>query len=202
MIVVLTGGIASGKTVVSDEMKALGATVIDADVVAREVVAKGSPVLSQLVSEFGVEILTEAGTLDRQILKNIAFADEKKLARLNGITHPAIRKRIFDLAVAVKKGLCLVVIPLVKTLEQVQWAHRILVVDTDAEQQLKRVMRRDSVNSDLAEKIFAAQIDRETRLVMADDVINNRFDLDTLKSTAHRMYAFYCKMCSGGIKIK
>ena len=193
MIVVLTGGIASGKTVVSDEMHMLGATVIDADLVAREVVAKGSVVLSQLVSEFGDEILSETGSLDRQALKTMVFSDAVKLERLNEITHPAIRTRISELAAAVKKGLCLVVIPLVKSLEQVRWAHRVLVVDTDSEQQLKRVMRRDSVNSELAKKIFAAQIDRKTRLLMADDVINNRFDLGALKTAAHRMYTFYCR---------
>lgn len=193
MIVVLTGGIASGKTAVSDEMAALGATVIDADIVARDVVAKGSPVLSELVSSFGDEILTEEGTLDRGKLKHLVFSDQKKVALLNSITHPAIRQRISDLAAAVKKGLCLVVIPLVKTLEQISWAQRVLVVDTDPETQLQRVMRRDSVDRDLAEKIFAAQTDRQSRLALADDVINNRFDLSALKRAAKRMYEFYVR---------
>jgi len=193
LIVVLTGGIASGKTAVSDEMAALGATVIDADIVARDVVAKGSPVLSELVSSFGDEILTEEGTLDRGKLKHLVFSDQKKVALLNSITHPAIRQRISDLAAAVKKGLCLVVIPLVKTLEQISWAQRVLVVDTDPETQLQRVMRRDSVDRDLAEKIFAAQTDRQSRLALADDVINNRFDLSALKRAAKRMYEFYVR---------
>ena len=191
MIVVLTGGIASGKTAVSDEMADLGADVVDADVVARQVVAKGGPVLVELVAEFGHHILTQEGDLDRGKLKQIAFSDPEKIQRLNAITHPAIRHRIRELAAATQKPLCVVVIPLVQTKEQVSWADRVLVVDTDPETQLKRVMQRDSLNRDLAEKIFSAQTDRKRRLALADDVINNRLDLPALKRAAGVMFGFY-----------
>lgn len=161
-VVCLTGGIASGKTMVSDLMSLSGYHVIDADVVSREIVSKGQPVLALLVKHFGDSVLTASGELDRLSLKNMAFSDPSKLKLLNEITHPAIRARMIAQSEISSSKQILLVIPLFDSSMFADYGiDRLLVIDVDPEVQLKRISKRDQVDESLARKIVASQPQRE-----------------------------------------
>lgn len=191
-LVVLTGGIASGKTTVSDLFSDLGVSVIDADIVAREVI-KSQTVLQRLVDVFGRDILQPSGhNVDREKLKKLVFSDKDLLKQLNGIMHPAIKQVIDNKIKMVNEDICLVVIPLLKSKTYIDTTDRVLVVDVDVEKQLFRVQKRDLVSAEMAAKIIRSQPDRLARIEMADDVISNRFDLSNLRRSTlslHRMYS-------------
>jgi dephospho-CoA kinase len=174
LVFCITGGIASGKTFVSDQMQAHGFEVIDADIVAREVVAKGQPTLNKIVESFGDAVLKDDGCLDRSKLKHLVFTNEENLKVLNRIVHPAIRKRIMSGIQNIEKQCVLLVIPLLSEamIKKFQ-IKRVLVVDVAERIQLKRVMNRDGVAMEIAQSIIKSQQDRETRMSLATDVIVN-----------------------------
>ncbi len=196
----LTGGIASGKTRVSDAFAEMGACVIDADVVAREVVAKGTPGLSQLVSAFGSQVLNQEGALDRQRLKKEVFNDPVKLAKLNAIVHPLVIENMQAQSAQNSLPIEVFVIPLFDGSPAQGAFDRVLVVDVSEKIQLSRVMKRDSLNEKLAQAIMAAQLSRQQRLALADDVLVNDSSLEKLDHNIQLMFACYVKMA--GIKIQ
>ena len=179
-IVGLTGGIASGKTAVSDTFKSLGTEIIDADIIARDVVKPNSKGLKKLVTSFGKSILKD-GQLNRSQLRKIVFSNEIKLKQINSILHPLIRKEIIKKVNNVKSAYCIVVIPLLCESNNYQWLDRVLVVDVQQQTQLSRLLQRDGITVELAEKMIAKQCTREQRLLIADDVINNEQPLTQLK---------------------
>ncbi|AUD78306.1 dephospho-CoA kinase [Kangiella profundi] len=181
--VALTGGIASGKTAVSDMFAELGVTVIDADVIAREVVAKDSQALQAIVEHFGEEVLTDTGELDRQKLRNAVFSNEQDRLWLNNLLHPLIRnemKRRLELTDSVYS---ISVIPLLYESGQSKDYDRVLVVDCAEEVQLERLMARDHSTSQQAQSILDKQATRQQRLSIADDVVVNDSDLHSLKQS-------------------
>ncbi|MGJ8664384.1 MAG: dephospho-CoA kinase [Marinicella sp.] len=189
--VCLTGGIASGKTFVSNRMALLGAQVIDADILAREVVRKGSVGLGQLINAFGVQILDGKGQLNRSMLKSLAFTDKKKLAELNGILHPLIWQAFSEHSAKNDDGVEIWVIPLFNSSTNKIHFDRVLVVDVTLENQISRMQRRDGVNLQLAESILAAQPSRLDRVDLATDVITNNGGLDLLQQNADHIYGLY-----------
>lgn len=196
----LTGGIASGKTHVSDAFAQSGACVIDADVVAREVVAKGTPGLTQLVDVFGSHILRQDGSLNRQQLKSVVFNDPVKLNKLNAIVHPLV---IAEMQVQSDRNTLPIevfVIPLYDGSPAQGVFDRVLVVDVSEKIQLSRVMSRDGVDREMAQAIMAAQLSRQQRLALADDVLVNNSSLQALDQQLQLMFDFYVKMA--GIKIQ
>ncbi|MBE2897514.1 dephospho-CoA kinase [Pasteurellaceae bacterium 20609_3] len=172
-VVGLTGGIGSGKSTIADLFVALGVLVIDADVAAREVVAKGSTALSRIAEHFGQDVLNSDGTLDRAALRAKVFNDKAQTSWLNDLLHPLIREKMLSDLNAVRAPYALWVVPLLFENQLEVFCDRTLVVDVSRETQIERATRRDSNKRAQIEKIMAAQIDRETRLTKADDVINN-----------------------------
>lgn len=186
----LTGGIASGKTAVSDAFAKLGVPVIDADVIAREVVEPNTPGLQSLINEFGTDIL-DGNSLDRRALRKQVFGNPEKLEKLNSLLHPLIRQEIQAQIEAVTTPYCVVVIPLLCESSEYQWLDRILVVDVTMETQIKRLMDRDQISSELANKMIASQCNREQRLLLADDVIRNESSLSSLIARVEVLDANY-----------
>ena len=191
LVIGLTGGIGSGKTTVADGFAALGVPVIDADLIARELVEPGQAALDQIRTLFGAECLSADGRLDRALVRRRIFADESLRHRLEAILHPEIRNRINDLIAEVRTAYCIVVIPLLLETGQDDLIDRILVVDAAEKEQIKRVAARDKLSHNAVITIMGTQADRETRLAAADDIIANNSDLETLMSqirSLHRRY--------------
>lgn len=193
LIVGLTGGISSGKTTVCELFAELGTPIIDADVIAREVVAPGTPALESIAKRFGPEILTAEGELNRLALKAIVFADDSKRLWLENLLHPCIREEMFRQANSYDAPYVILAIPLlVETLPNPQ-LDKILVIDTDTESQIQRTMARDSLSREQVENILKAQVSREKRLLYADDVIKNTGNLADLRQQVKCLHEKYSK---------
>ena len=184
----LTGGIASGKSLVADELARLGAVVIDADVLAREVVEPGTPGLAAVVARFGDGVLT-GGRLDRSRLGALVFADPAARRDLERIIHPAVRARAAELERAAGDAAVVVhVIPLLVETGQADDFDRIVVVDVDPGTQRDRLLQRDGFTEDEAERRIAAQATREERLAAADVVLDNSGSVTQLKSRIRHLW--------------
>ncbi|WP_040975933.1 dephospho-CoA kinase [Necropsobacter massiliensis] len=194
-IVGLTGGIGSGKSTVANLFAALGVPVVDADIVAREVVAKGTPLLAQIVQHFGEGIVTEQGELNRAALRELIFADETARQWLNNRLHPAIREAMLHRLHAQSYPYVLWVVPLLIENNLTALCRRILVVDVMPETQLLRAAKRDSNNAALIKNIMRAQVSREVRLRVADDVIDNNRELSeslpNIKQKVLELHRYY-----------
>jgi len=170
----LTGGIASGKSTVARKLEQLGAFTIDADVLARDVVALGTEGLKAVVARFGNSVLAADGSLDRSVLARVIFADPQARADLNAIIHPLVRERAAELEAAAPVGAVVVhVIPLLVETGQQDRFDAVVVVDTTVEEQLRRLTRRDGLTQTEAEQRVAAQASREERLGAATHVIDS-----------------------------
>jgi len=173
-IVGLTGGIASGKSAVADLLAERGAVIIDADVLAREVVEPGTPGLASVVRRFGSGVLLPGGSLDRARLGEIVFSDADARADLNAIVHPAVRARAAALVARTPHDAVVVqVIPLLVETGQSASFDIVVVVDVDEETQLRRLMARNHLTRADAEARVAAQASRAERLAAADIVVDN-----------------------------
>jgi dephospho-CoA kinase len=169
----LTGGIASGKSTVADLFAARGVTVLDTDLIARQVVEPGQPTLGRVVEAFGPGVLGPDGSLDRPALRARVFSDPAARRRLESILHPAIRAELVRQSVAAGGDYQVLVIPLLVEGGRVDTVDRVLVVDCPVETQLERLTARDGETIESALKIIASQASREARLAAADDVIEN-----------------------------
>jgi dephospho-CoA kinase len=196
-VVGLTGGIGSGKTAVSDRFKAKGITVVDADVVAREVVEPGTAALASIAGHFGQDILRADGTLDRAALRTKVFQDDSERQWLERLLHPLIGESIFNQLAAATSPYAIFVSPLLIETSQRQLAQRILVVDVPVETQIARTMQRDNNDEAQVRAIVAAQATREQRLAHADDVIVNDQGLAHLDSEVERLHQQYLQMANG-----
>ena len=190
----LTGGIGSGKTAASDYLHSLGIDVVDADVVARDVVAIGQPALAQIAQHFGTAVLLADGSLNRSALRTIVFnnADERKV--LETITHPAIRERIQHKLSASLSVYTLLVSPLLFESGQSTFAQRNLVIDCDPSLQQQRASQRDNVSLQQIQQIMAAQLSREERLRRADDVVINTGQLANLYQQLDHLHHRYLQL--------
>ncbi len=190
----LTGGIASGKSAVAEMLAALGAAVIDTDVIAREVVAPGEAGLTAVTAAFGNELLAPDGTLDRAKLRRLVFADPAKRRRLEAILHPLIRARAVAAAQQASGPYLVFVVPLLIETDFVALVDRVLVVDCDPATQLRRLMARDGAPAAEARRIVAAQAGRAERLAAADDVLYNNADLAKLQTAVAALHARYLRL--------
>jgi len=174
LLVVLTGGIASGKSAVSDQFAHLGVPVVDTDLIARQVVEPGSPGLEALVGRFGSRILEHSGRLDRARMREIVFSDANARRQLEELLHPLIEHEARDQIERHRDaGHVVVVVPLLVESGLFPDADRVVVVDVPEAIQLDRLMRRDGIDLERARQILAAQAGREARLAIATDVIDN-----------------------------
>lgn len=190
MRVGLTGGVASGKSTVAQLLVDLGAVLIDGDALAREVVARGTPGLAQVVEEFGAELLTDEGDLDRAALGRIVFSDEAARRRLEAITHPLIFERYAELEAAAPAGALVVHdIPLLAESGRAETFDEVIVVDAPTELQVERMMNDRGWTREEAESRIAAQASREDRLAIATIVIENSGSLDDLRAQVEAVHA-------------
>ena len=173
-VVAITGGIGSGKTTVANQFAALGIEVVDADLIAREVVEPGTPALTAIASHFGPGILDEQGRLDRRALRERIFSDPAAKSWLNALLHPIIRSEMLRQCAAANSPYCLLVVPLLVENRLTGLADRVLVIDVDEAIQIERTCRRDGVSREQAQAILASQASRSERLAMADDVLDNQ----------------------------
>jgi len=171
--VALTGGIASGKTLVSDAFAQLGVPVIDTDIIAHEIVEPGQPALKEIQQTFGADYIDRNGRLKRADLRTRIFSDRKARKQLERILHPRIRKEVKENIDRVNTPYCVLVIPLLADKSTFPYVDRILVVDVDSEIQVERLMKRDNCDRRQALQALAAQPKRQQRLEIADDVLDN-----------------------------
>ncbi len=194
-IVAVTGGIASGKTAVTDFFTDLGITVADADIAARAVVEAGQPALDEIASYFGSHLVQE-GQLDRAALRRLIFENQEAKKHLESITHPRIRQLLIDQCKAATSPYAIVAIPLLAEGNNVHygWLDRILVVDVSIELQKARLLARDKISETLADKMLDAQASRRQRLAIANDVVTNIYDKQSLKESVQRLDMHYRKL--------
>lgn len=190
----LTGGIASGKSTVASFFADLGVPVIDTDVIAREVVAKGAPALSEIRAEFGDEVFNVDGMLDRKRMRNLVFSDDSKRRQLEGVLHPRIREAALNQAEAVTDPYMIIVVPLLVESPMKEFMDRVLVVDCSEEVQLSRLLARDTENDEQARRIIAAQASRNERLAIADDVVLNDAALDQTRTRIEALHKNYLEL--------
>jgi len=187
----LTGGIASGKSTVASLFTALGVTVVDTDLLSREVVAPGSALLRQITDHFSMLVLSGDGSLNRQELRKRIFEDPEQRKWLEALLHPAIRELTDARSEAATGPYVIVAIPLLVETDGAARFDRVLVVDCDPDLQLARLMARDGARREDAVRMLAAQAPRAARLAVADDVIHNDGDLASLRDQVAKLHAEY-----------
>ena len=191
LIVGLTGGIGSGKSAASQWFEQQGITVVDADIVAREVVEAGSPILQQLVQSFGDWVLLDNGELNRRALREHVFSDENARQTLNQITHPAIHQSIIQQLKQATSPYVMLVSPLLFESKQNQLTSRTLLIDAHVELQIQRASQRDGQSLAQIQSIIAAQMPREQKQALADDVVLNDGELEHLYGQLRPLHLQY-----------
>lgn len=198
-IVAITGGIASGKSVVSSVFERSGITVANADMVARELVAPGQPALVAIIERFGHDVVYADGRLDRNTLRRIVFDDAQARRDLEAILHPRIRRVLEEACTAATGPYAMAEIPLLAEgggKVAYPWLARILVVDVPREVQIERLIARDGTTPEHVERILAAQASREQRLAIADDVICNTGSVEALQQKVSVLHALYLQLAT------
>lgn len=193
-VVGLTGGIGSGKSVVSDRFQSLGIEVIDADVASRVVVEPGRPALMRIAEHFGSDMLLPDGSMNRALMRERVFADPDERKWLEQLLHPLINLELEAGIERCRSAYALLVSPLLLEIGQDRYADRILVVDVPVELQVQRTVARDSNSEEQVRSIIASQTSREVRLARADDVIVNDGDLAALHAAIDRLHAKYLEI--------
>ncbi len=192
----LTGGIGSGKTTVCNLFEKLGVPIIDADIIAKNIVEPGSEGLKKVISVFGSTLLTDKESLDRKKLRELVFQDKKKLKQLNSILHPLIYQSIEEQAHLVQSSYCIIAIPLLFETNGTEHVDRVVYIDSPIQLQIERTMKRDSVSKTHVENIINSQLPREDKLKLADDIIDNSFSLEYLKNEVNKLHSLYLSLSS------
>ncbi len=187
----LTGGIGSGKSTVCRLFSELGAPIIDADIIARQLVEPNSPALKKLVRQFGKKILNPDESLNRAFLRDLVFSDKTKKAQLDQLMHPLIYDEIEKQVKGLDSAYCIIAIPLLLETQQMQRVDRIAVVDCNADTQLLRVVSRDHLKPEQVLSIIASQMPRQQRLSFANDVIDNSGSSAQLAEQVKRLHNSY-----------
>jgi len=188
MIIGLTGGIGSGKTAVSDLFKELGITIVDADLASRVVVQKGREELNKISEHFGRDILNSNGELDRAQLRDIIFNSEEEKLWLESLLHPAIASQIQKELDSSNSPYTVLVSPLLLETNQRNFCNKVLVVDVPEEIQIQRTAERDNVSEEQIKSIISSQIDRDSRLEQADEVIVNDGSIQDLENKVQELH--------------
>ena len=198
----LTGGIGCGKTAVSNMFEELGITIVDADIIARQVVAPNTVGLNKIVSYFGNEILLPDGTLNRAVLRERIFANNDDKEWLNELLHPLIRNKILtDLNTATSTYVVLVA-PLLFENSLDKYCNQTLLIDVPNSVQIERTTQRDNVSVEQVKSIIAAQMPREHKQQKADAILNNDRDLALVKTDLLRLHKNYLQLALKNITVK
>ncbi len=188
----LTGGIGSGKSAASDRFGALGAGVVDTDEISRALTAPGGTAIEQVRQQFGPEFVTADGGLDRARMRRLVFADAAARKKLEAILHPLIRARTRAAIAAAAQPYVVVIVPLLlETGACAELVQRVLVVDCEEAEQVRRTMARSGLSAAEVREIMATQLPRAERLRHADDVLANDGDLPALQRRVARLHAQY-----------
>ena len=194
LIIGLTGGIGSGKSVASDKFKSLGITIVDADVASRTVVEPGKPALKEIEDHFGSGIITAEGKLDRNNLREIIATDPEERKWLESVTHPKIGEQITKEISESTSVYTLFVAPLLLETNSQEICSRVVVVDVPKDVQIQRTAKRDKVSPNQVEQMVAAQMEREKRLEKADDVLLNSGTIEDLEKQVEELHKKYMQM--------
>lgn len=190
----LTGGIGCGKTAVSNMLEALGICVVDADIIARQVVEPGSEGLKAIVAHFGADILLADGNLNRSALRELVFSNNEHKNWLNALLHPLIRQQIIaDLNNATSPYVVLVA-PLLFENDLDKYCNRTLLIDVPKNVQIERTVKRDNISLEQVNSIIAAQMSREQKQQQADDILNNDRSLALVKHDLIALHKGYLKL--------
>lgn len=205
-VVGISGGIGSGKTTVTDLFAKYGVQVIDADVIAREVVEPGTPALKAIVDKFGQSVLYasdsgSSGRLDRAKLRTLVFNDSEIKHWLNQLLHPAIRQQMLWQTQQAKSAYCLLSVPLLVENKLYEQVDRVVIVDVHEQTQLQRTLLRDKTNEQQIRAIMHAQATRSQRLAVADDVIDNNGKTDDLVKQVSQLHQNYLQLAKQNAKV-
>ncbi|EKM27717.1 dephospho-CoA kinase [Vibrio harveyi] len=200
-VIGLTGGIASGKTTVANLFKQqFKIDIVDADIVAREVVEPGTPGLNAIIEHFGTDIVRDDQTLDRAKLREKIFSNPEEKAWVNGLLHPMIREKMIEDLEQVTSDYALLVVPLLVENKLDSLCDRVLVVDVEPQTQISRTVKRDNVSEEQAKAILASQASREQRLALANDVVKNNPDDPDLLLQITDLHEKYLAMCKKNLR--
>ena len=197
--IALTGGIGSGKSAVTDHLRALGTTVLDADEFSHQVTAKGSEVLERIGEAFGPGVLTPDGSLDRAALRQLVFDDATARAQLEAILHPDIRRRMREAAAQTDAPYCVFSIPLLIETGRTKEFDRVLVVEAPASLRRERTAHRSNLDRKQIDAIIAVQASDEERQQAANDLIVNDGSLDALGAKVKELHQQYLELASQAV---
>jgi len=196
-VIALTGGVASGKSAVARRFESHGVHVYDADVAAREVVAPREPALAEIEFVFGTGVLDADGSLDRRAMRERVFADPDARRKLEAIIHPRVRAWLRRRVGMDRGPYCMLAIPLLfENQDDYDWVDRVLVVDAPEALQIERLMRRDGVTREAAQRVLEAQSIRAQRIAIADDVILNDGEESALDARVAALHARYLELAA------
>lgn len=187
----LTGGVASGKSTVSHLFAELGVTIIDADLIARQLLEKNTDCFKQVVQLLGDKVLLDNGEINRPFLRELIFTDAAAKQAVEQILHPNVRKQMLATAARSETPYCIFVAPLLIEADMLDLVDRTLVVDIPEPLQLQRLCQRDSLTEQQARRMLDNQASRDERLQAADDIIDNQGDTDTLQKKVKQLHLFY-----------
>jgi len=195
----LTGGIGCGKSSAAQLFAELGAGVIDTDAIAHQLTQSDAPAVDAIRLKFGADYLLPDGSLDRVKMRRLVFSDRKAKTRLEAILHPLIKQEVQVEMQRIQAPYLLIVVPLLlETGNYNDLVQRVLVVDCDEAQQLQRTMARGTLSAAEVRAIMASQVDRQTRLRGADDVIDNIGDPEDLRRQVENLHHQYVKLAGSG----
>ena len=192
--IALTGGIASGKTMISNEFARLGVPVIDTDIIAHQLVEPGQPALKEIQDVFGSTVIDDTGRLKRPELRSLIFSDPGKREKLESILHPKIRMEAAKAVADVESDYCILVIPLLAERGTYPNVDRVLVIDVEIETQISRLMARDNSSRNQSKQVLAAQASRKQRLSIADDVLENSGSLQQARHKVAQLHLKYLQL--------
>ena len=190
----LTGGVASGKSLVESQFRALNVPVLDADQVSRDVVAPPSAALDEVARQFGSEFITPEGGLDRRRMRELVFTDPGAKKRLEAILHPHIRQRLLQWRDAQTAPYCMISVAILLEAGMNTLVDRVLVIDVPVETQLARLTARDNITETLANNMIATQTQRQVRLDAAHDVIQNIGTPEQTRREVERLHRLYLEL--------
>ena len=194
LLIGLTGGIASGKSAASKIFSELQIHVIDTDIIAKELVSPDSYAIKKIIESFGDKVILPNGTLNRKNLRKIIFQDKRKQKILENILHPLIENETNKRIRNAIGPYTIVVVPLLYNSPIRDKIHRILVIDCNEEMQLQRLINRDDEKLEQAKRIIASQADRKSLLSIADDIILNDKDFDSLENSIYKLHVSYLEL--------